>query len=86
MTRRQLAAINATAKAIEERDKARAEAAGWKDASDGWRLTATSAIARADELTRILAAVDALHTKDGPACACGISWPCPTRRALDGGR
>ena len=34
-----------------------------------------------------LAAIDALHQPDpdGHACQCGLSMPCPTRRALDGG-
>jgi hypothetical protein len=76
VTRRQLAAINATAKAIEERDTARAAFREYRRAMRGRLGTARA----------ILAAVDALHTKDGPACTCGLTWPCPTRRALDGGR
>ena len=35
-----------------------------------------------------LAAIDALHQPDpdnNHACQCGLTRPCPTRRALDGG-
>lgn len=39
--------------------------------------------ARADSLARLVESVGRNHVTEGPACSCGLTAPCPTRRTLD---
>lgn len=38
---------------------------------------------RADSLARLVESVGRNHVTEGPACSCGVTAPCPTRRTLD---
>lgn len=39
--------------------------------------------ARRDSLARLVESVSRNHVTEGPACSCGVTAPCPTRRTLD---
>ena len=50
--------------------------------------TLLESVSRESAAAARLAAIDSLHQPDpdnNHACQCGLSNPCPTRRALDGG-
>ena len=71
---REIRLVQARDEALRERDQL--------GATFEWQRTARLGLAAK------LAAIDGLHRPDpdnNHACQCGLTRPCPTRRALDGG-